>query len=245
MAEFLIQGETLEAIGEAIRGKTGGSDPIKPKDMASQISAIESGGGGTEEIEQIIDKSGVLDSTEGTVEDKVEMLTHYVDVFKKTNKVSYYGILNIEHIYFYIDFVNDIDFQYARNLKTVAGVDVSKLTTCRYMFNGCRNLVSIQRPFDMSKHSAWHMTAMFDGCTSLVDVGFVAESIKESIIIPSDVLSKESKNSIFNGLAYVTTAQTLTLHKDAKILQSQVDSANAKGWTVAGGTVVSEEEYYA
>ena len=57
-------------------------------------------------------------------------------------------------------------------------------------------------------------------------------------------LSAESIQSIIDGLATVETAQTLTLHANVKILQSQVDSANAKGWTVAGGTVVSEEEYY-
>ena len=50
--------------------------------------------------------------------------------------------------------------------------------------------------------------------------------------------------SIINGLAVVETTRTLTLPTNLKILQSQVDSANAKGWTIAGGKVVSEEEYY-
>lgn len=82
-------------------------------------------------------------------------------------------------------------------------------------------------------------------CVELKEIRFKANSIKLSISFShSSKLSAESVQSIIDGLATVETAQTITLHKDVKILQAQVDSANAKGWTVAGGTVVSEEEYY-
>ena len=76
------------------------------------------------------------------------------------------------------------------------------------------------------------------------EIRFVENSISIPLTFTSSNLSPDSKNSIFNGLATVETAMTLTLPANLKILQSQVDSANAKGWTVAGGTVVSEEEYY-
>ena len=46
MPGYLIQGETLTGIADAIRGKTGGIDPILVSDMAGEISAIEGGGGG-------------------------------------------------------------------------------------------------------------------------------------------------------------------------------------------------------
>lgn len=45
MSEYLIQGETLAGIADAIRGKTGGTDPILTSDMAALIAAIEAGGG--------------------------------------------------------------------------------------------------------------------------------------------------------------------------------------------------------
>lgn len=46
MAEYLIQGETLTAIGDAIRAKDGSTAQIAPGDMPAKIAAIETGGGG-------------------------------------------------------------------------------------------------------------------------------------------------------------------------------------------------------
>lgn len=42
--DYLIQGETLSAIGDAIRAKTGKSEMISPESMPDEISAISSGG---------------------------------------------------------------------------------------------------------------------------------------------------------------------------------------------------------
>lgn len=100
-------------------------------------------------------------------------------------------------------------------------------------------------PLDFSSVTSANNTNAFPNCISLKEVRFVPNSIKVSIkFANSNLLSTNTTQSIIDGLATVDTAQTLTLHKDVKILQSQVDSANAKGWTIAGGTVVSEEEYY-
>lgn len=40
MTDYLIKGETLTDIANAIRSKTGGTDDIKAKDMASSIQSI-------------------------------------------------------------------------------------------------------------------------------------------------------------------------------------------------------------
>lgn len=110
-------------------------------------------------------------------------------------------------------------------------------------FSGCKALKKILGVLDFS--SATKVNRMFDGCTSLEEVTFAPNTLSISISLNvSSKLSAESVQSIFDGLATVETAQTLTLNGYTKILQSQVDSANAKGWTVAGGKVVSEEEYY-
>ena len=46
MSEYLIQGEALSAIADAIRAKNGSTDDYTPAQMANAIAAIESGGGG-------------------------------------------------------------------------------------------------------------------------------------------------------------------------------------------------------
>lgn len=46
MAEYLIQESTLRGIAEAIKTKTGSTEPIAVTDMASQIGLITGGGGG-------------------------------------------------------------------------------------------------------------------------------------------------------------------------------------------------------
>lgn len=204
--------------------------------------------GGTEELGTLIDQSGVLGTTDETVTvtEKVEQLIHATDLFFKLYGIHFYGKNDVERIKFYIDWVSTVNFEFARGLKFLRGVDATRLITCRNIFNSCSALETIEIPFDMSKHNAYHMAGMFGGCISLVNVRFVKETIKDSITIPSPVLSAESIQSIIDGLAVlvVGATRTLTLHADAKIMQSQVDSANAKGWTIAGGTVVSEEEYY-
>lgn len=47
MSEYRIKGETLTGIADAIRKKTGGTEPIPVPDMAAQIEGISGGGGGS------------------------------------------------------------------------------------------------------------------------------------------------------------------------------------------------------
>lgn len=93
MAKYIIQGETLKAIADEVRELTDITDEINPNEMianieqanadvAAQMEIIEQirtalngkAGSNAAEIGVIIDQSGVLDSTEGTVEEKVEQL---------------------------------------------------------------------------------------------------------------------------------------------------------------------------
>lgn len=113
----------------------------------------------------------------------------------------------------------------------------------KHIFNGATVLKEVKGTLDFT--NATQLNGAFNICYELKEVRFKENSIFVSISLAnSSKLSTASVQSIFDGLATVEIAQTITLHKDVKILQAQVDSANAKGWTVAGGTVVSEEEYY-
>lgn len=57
MAEYLIQDTTLTGIADAIREKTGGTDPVAVSDMAAQIEGIQAGGGGNDVLDALIDRS--------------------------------------------------------------------------------------------------------------------------------------------------------------------------------------------
>ena len=57
MAEYLIQDTTLTGIADAIREKTGGTDPVAVSDMAAQIEGIQAGGGGDDVLNALIDRS--------------------------------------------------------------------------------------------------------------------------------------------------------------------------------------------
>lgn len=57
MAEYLIQDTTLTGIADAIREKTGGTDPVAVSDMAAQIEGIQAGGGGDDVLDALIDRS--------------------------------------------------------------------------------------------------------------------------------------------------------------------------------------------
>lgn len=296
MAKYIIQGETLKAIADEVRDLVDITDEINPNEMianmeqanadvAAQTEIIEQirtaldgkAGSNAAEIGALIDQSGVLDSTEGTIEEKVEQLIDKAGIekfvyelsgtwtsqfsqmfFKNSTKVlklnfenattcrSFFAACLVDKIDYYINCgkAQDINrmFQSCTNLKFLYGLDMSSALNCQLIFDGCKVLETIQESLNFSKITS--NVNCFRETISLVNVRFVPESIKISITIPSPVLSAESIQSIIDGLATVETAQTLTLNANLKILQSQVDAANAKGWTVAGGTVVSEEEYY-
>ena len=170
-----------------------------------------------------------------------------LDFSTKTNCASCFRFTDLlEEINYYINSSACKDWSNALintfNLKRIVGVDTSLTTTIAYMFQQS-GIEEIDEPFNLT--NVTNANACFYLCRSLKEIRFVPETIKISIQFgSSSLLSNESKQSIFDGLATVSTAQTLTLAANLKILQSQVDSANAKGWTVAGGTIVSEEEYY-
>ena len=235
-------------------------------------------GGNTDELEAIIDNSGVLDSTEGTIEEKVEQLIdkaeyeniwyiasqslenltntfRYVDRFPRIKpiKCKYCtsmcnGNKKIESIDFILDFSTtgtqfDYAFRDTSNLKFIKGIKAQWRRASGMFLNS--GIEVIEEAFDYTGVSSFaNIGGMFNNANALREVRFVEKTIGGSFSFTSTVLSAESIQSIIDGLATVETAQTLTLNANLKILQSQVDSANAKGWTVAGGTVVSEEEYY-
>lgn len=106
------------------------------------------------------------------------------------------------------------------------------------LFNGRDSLEEIIGEFDLSKiTSANGQSRPFNECTSLVEVRFTNESIKYNLsFAQSSQLSDESIQSILDGLANVSTTQTLSLNSEvyAKLTEEQKQSATDKGWTITG-----------
>lgn len=94
--KLVVDKESLVSVADAIREKGGTAESLEfPKGFVDAVGAIESGGGGTEELENLIDQSGVLDSTDGTATEKVEALIKRAEDEKRwyqmTKENSYFG----------------------------------------------------------------------------------------------------------------------------------------------------------
>jgi hypothetical protein len=183
----------------------------------------------------------VLDSTEGTATEKVGKVVQLADVLKQSKTIKFYGNKTIERIDVYLpaEYESLIDaFRGTTNLKFMVGINTSKSTNLGNMFN-VSGIEVIQEPFDFSGYSgnANYFTP-FLNANALREVRIVPQTMKLSTRITSSVLSAESIQSIAYGLAYVTTAQTLTLNKvfenDFERLPAELRDliTNQKGWTL-------------
>lgn len=112
-----------------------------------------------------------------------------------------------------------------------------KVTRITLGFDGRYSLQTIVGELDFSECEPTRQQNPFNGCTSLIEVRFTPESIKQNLAFTqSSQLSDESIQSILDGLANVTETRTLTLHSEvyAKLTEEQKQSATDKGWTITG-----------
>lgn len=224
-------------------------------------------GGDTEAIEQMIDNSGVLGSTKGTVEEKVEQLVDKAEdenlwyelskyskymgtsLFReykgtriprvdlsKTESMNYFCTLaqNLTSIDFYLNTENCVYAQQAfgstPSLLYMKGINLQKCSNIASIFRES-GLIKIEKSLNLS--SVTNATYAFYNMPNLEFVRFVANTLKVSTHITSPKLSAASIRSIIDGLAYVETAQTLTLHKNIVLTDEQKATIYNKGWTLA------------
>ena len=125
-------------------------------------------------------------------------------------------------------------FQQTKKLvEVVLNFLTKNIISYRSAFNGS-TIEIISGTLDFS--SATNVNVMFNGCNNLKDVMFKPNTLSLSIsLAQSSKLTSESIQSIIDGLATVTTAQTLTLHADvkAKLTQTQLDTISSKNWNLA------------
>lgn len=221
----------------------------------------------SEIIEDIIDESGVLSGTEGTVTEKVGQLIDkaetekmWVDfvrnrgdnshifkafqgtrlpiksnIFDKSANLSYFcsTAQNLERVDFEIGTENltkiQFGFYQTKSLTHIEGICTKNVTDMGQCF-GESGVETITKPFDVSKVNT-NLTTAFRA-NKLREIRFVEKTIKVSITFTSPALSNESVQSIIDGLATVTTAQTLTLNSAITLTDEQKATIKGKGWTL-------------
>jgi hypothetical protein len=105
------------------------------------------------------------------------------------------------------------------------------ITSGERAFDGARKLREIKGEIDFT--NATNVGYMFNNCTALEEIRFKANSLKISISFSSSSkLSAISIQSIIDGLATVTTAQTITFHSSIVLTDEQKATIKGKGWTL-------------
>lgn len=160
---------------------------------------------------------------------------------------SFYGCSCIEELNFInlpdYAIVADSMFSLVPNiipdkLKTVSFSPKFKLSNATLLFNARISLEEVIGELDFSGITAVNVQSNpFKGCTSLAEIRFTKESIKYNLsFAQSSQLSDESIQSILDGLATVSSTQTLAFNSAvyAKLTEEQKQSATDKGWTING-----------
>ena len=161
---------------------------------------------------------------------------NYAEVFNGLYSASFMNAVNLERIDFYISnpfTTHNGFFRGTSKLKYVKGVNMSGSIDIRLMFSGSA-IETIEEPMDISQVTKVNNTQNAFACDNLREIRFVSGTIKVNINFSRcSKLSAESIQSIIDGLATVTTAQTLTLNSTIVLTDAQKASITAKGWTLA------------
>lgn len=123
-------------------------------------------------------------------------------------------------------------FYGCRSLEAIPQLNTSKVTRMDYMFYNCQKLMTIP---ELDVHNVTTFgTAAFSGCPSLTAI--YMKNIKVKLNISETALGHDALVELINnGLATVTTTQTLTVGSDklALLSDSEKQVALDKGWTLA------------
>ena len=178
MAEYLIKGETLTGIADAIREKTGGTDPVAVSDMAGKIAGIEAGCG---DIDALIDRS-ITEISSSSVTSIGEGAFSYSNALTTVGFPVATSIGN--YAFYFCNALTTVNFPVATSIGEGAFQFCSALTTVNfpvatsigeYAFYSCNALTTVGFPVATSIGNY-----AFYFCNALTTVNFpVATSIGE------------------------------------------------------------------
>ena len=103
------------------------------------------------------------------------------------------------------------------------------------MFAYCRKLASLALGSNFETSKATTVNNIFANCSALTTITGCLKNLAVSVSLSDSPLNHDSAVRIINGLATVTTAQTLTLSSTTKSTLSATEKAVLinKGWTLA------------
>ena len=132
-----------------------------------------------------------------------------------------------------LDFSNIIDMGLFATHSAVEKIKIKNTGKVKDVQLAFYNITKCQEISLLDFTSVTNANQTFKYSDSIKELRFVKNSIHISISFESQhLLSAESVQSIIDGLATVTTAQTITFHKDIALTDEQKQTINEKGWTL-------------
>ena len=191
MAEYLIQDTTLTGIADAIREKTGGTDPVAVSDMAAQIEGIQAGSGGDDVLDALIDRS--ITEISSSFATSIGSYAFYSCSALTTVNfpvAATIGIFAFESC----SALTTVNFPVAVTIENFAFNSCSALTTAdfpvatsigNFAFNSCSALTTVNFPVATSIGNS-----AFESCSALTTADFpVATSIRDSAFYSCSALT--------------------------------------------------------
>lgn len=167
--------------------------------------------GDTAELENLIDESGVLDSTDGTATEKVEQLIDKADLFNTASGIKFENLTAETFTFDCATFTNLNGCFSICRCKSIYLSNTQNIIDWRNFLYACNYLTTLET-LDLSSMEYWSV----NGVPNLANIKIVPETIKNSISFANfPKLNAESLRSIIDGLTYRDFYEfALSLHSD-------------------------------
>lgn len=249
MSEYLIQGDTLTGIADAIREKTGGTLPILASDMAAEISKITTGLDSSAEDGLI---TGMLTEYENSRVTRIG--DRALEYRPKLTSVSFPSVTDIGNFAFcYGTGLTNVNIPLAKTIRNSAFNTCNKLTDADFpntttigqnAFYMCAQLVNTNFP-SVTTIGATAFAACgkltkldFPSVTSIMTSAFSNCSLLETLIIRSDSVCTLSNT---NALASTPIAKgTGYIYVPSALVNSYKSATN---WSAYADQIRAIEDY--
>lgn len=246
--KVLTDTESLSAVADAIRAKSGGDEELVfPDGFVDAIEGIEGGNSYYDTFWDNFQKNGSkIDYSyafykdgwnDTTFKPKYDILpANAASMFSQCEMTDVQALIAVSGVTVDFSRCSSVASMLARSKITkFPTVDVSSATQVSYMCNYATELEEITITGIRQTHD---FSGAFSVCSKLKNLMVSGVIGKNFSVVQSPLLTSESVQSIIDALADLTDAstQTLSLHADVKAALSEeqlVSITQKKNWTVA------------